>query len=100
MSGHNISTEELYSLICEVGEVARPRISTLTPVALAGAYAMELMLGAIGEKTPLPAGGMMMATLFDYIVSGSELQKLGITPRTVTETLVDAIKWYRQIGYC
>jgi len=43
---------------------------------------------------------MMMATLFDYIVSGNELQKLGITPRPLSETLVDAIKWYRQVGYC
>jgi hypothetical protein len=61
---------------------------------------MELMLGMVGEKTRLPAGGMMMATLFDYIVSGNELQKLGITPRPLSETLVDAIKWYRQVGYC
>jgi dihydroflavonol-4-reductase len=100
ISGHDISTEELYSLICRLGGVPRPRISTATSVALASAYAIELTLGAIGEKTRLPAGGMMMATLFDYMVSGSELQKLGIVPRPLTETLVDAIKWYRQVGYC
>ena len=79
MSGHDISTEELYSLICELGGVRCPSISTATTVAIASAYTMELMLGMVGEKTPLPAGGMMMATLFDYIVSGNELQKLGIT---------------------
>ena len=100
MSGHDISTEELYSQICKLGGVPSPRISTATTVALAGAYAMELMLGTIGEKTRLPAGGMMMATLFDYMVSGNELRELGITPRPLTETLVDAIKWYRQVGYC
>jgi nucleoside-diphosphate-sugar epimerase len=100
MSGHDISTEELYSQICKLGGVPSPRISTATTVALAGAYAMELMLGTIGEKTRLPAGGMMMATLFDYMVSGNELRELGITSRPLTETLVDAIKWYRQVGYC
>jgi dihydroflavonol-4-reductase len=100
MSGHDISTQELYSLICQLGGVPRPRISTATTVALAGAYAMELMLGTIGEKTRLPTGGMMMATLFDYMVPGSELRKLGMTARPLTSTLVDAIKWYRQIGYC
>ena len=100
MGGHDISTEELYSMICRLGGVPRPRISTATTVALASAYAMELMLGTIGEKTRLPAGGMMMATLFDYLVSGNELQGLGVTPRPLTETLVDAIKWYRQVGYC
>jgi dihydroflavonol-4-reductase len=100
MSGHDISTDDLYSLICQLGGVPRPRISTATTVALASAYAMELMLGMIGEKTRLPAGGMMMATLFDYMVSGAELRELGIAPRPLTETLVDAIEWYRRIGYC
>ncbi len=74
MSGHDISTEELYSSICELGGVPRPRISTATTFALAGAYSMELMLGMIGEKTRLPSGGMMMATLFDYMVSGDEMR--------------------------
>ena len=100
MSGHDITTEELYSRICELGGVPRPRISMATTVALAGAYAVELMLGTIGEKTRLPAGGMMMATMFDYVVAASESKELGITPRPLTETLIDAIKWYRQIGYC
>ena len=100
MSGHDISTAELYSLICELGGVAPPRFSAPASFALAGAYAMELMLGAIGEKPLLPAGGMMMATLFDYMVRGQELQQLGVTPRPVSETVVDAIKWYREIGYC
>jgi dihydroflavonol-4-reductase len=100
MSGHDISTGELYSLICELGGVPRPRISTATTLALTGAYAMELMLGTIGEKTRLPAGGIMMATLFDYMVSGKQLSEFGIIPRPLSETIVDAIKWYRKIGYC
>jgi dihydroflavonol-4-reductase len=100
MSGHDIPTEELYSLICELGGVPRPRISTATTLALTGAYAMELMLGTVGEKTRLPAGGIMMATLFDYMVSGRQMSELGVTPRPLSETIVDAIKWYRKIGYC
>lgn len=100
MSGHNISTEGLYSMICELGRVPRPRLSTPATLAVAGAYAMELMLGAVGQKTPLPSGGMMMATLFDYMVAGGKWSELGITPRPLSETIVDAIKWYRQIGYC
>ena len=100
MSGHNISTEELYALICELGGVPRPMMTTAAGLAVAGAYAMELMLGAIGETTLLPTGGMMMAALFDYMAVGKELQELGITPRPLSETIVDAIKWYRQIGYC
>jgi dihydroflavonol-4-reductase len=100
MSGHNISTEGLYSMICELGGVPSPRITTASSLALAGAYAMELMLGAAGEQTRLPSGGMMMAALFDYMVASKDLEELGVTPRPLSETIVDAIKWYRQIGYC
>jgi hypothetical protein len=34
------------------------------------------------------------------MVAGGELSELGITPRPLSETIVDAINWYRQIGYC
>ena len=100
MGAFDISTDELYSLICKLGGSPPPRLSTAAPFALAGAYAMELLLGTIGEKTRLPAGGMMMASLFDHIVHGTELQDLGIVPRPLSETILDAIKWYRHIGYC
>lgn len=100
MTGHNILTNELYSLICEIGGVPPPRLSTAPNLAIAGAYLAELMWGAIDEKTPLPAGGMMMATLFDYMPPSEQLQELAITPRPLSETITDAIQWYRQIGYC
>ena len=100
MSGYDISTDDLYSQICQLGNVPKPRISTATSVALAGAYAMEMALGTIGERTPLPAGGMMMATLFDYMVPSGRLRKLGVTPRPLSQTIVDAINWYKRIGYC
>lgn len=100
MSGHKIMTNEMYSLICEIGGVPPPRFSTASRLAIAGAYVAELMWGAVDEKTPLPAGGMMMATLFDYMPPSEQLQELGITPRPLSETIADAIEWYRQIGYC
>jgi dihydroflavonol-4-reductase len=100
MSGHNISTEELYSTICELGKVSRPGFSTASGAALAAAYALELVIGSVGQRTSLPAGGMMMASLFDYMSPGQLLQELGINPRPISETILDAIKWYRQIGYC
>jgi dihydroflavonol-4-reductase len=100
MSGHNVSTKELYSLICEIAGVPPPRFTMATSFAIAGAYVGELMLAAIDAKTKLPSGGMMMATLFDYMSPSQQLQELGVTPRPISETVTDAIRWYRQIGYC
>jgi dihydroflavonol-4-reductase len=100
MAGRDISTDELFSLICELGGVPRPKISTEATLALAGALWIELMLGTLSEGPGLPAGRVMMATLFDYMAPGPALEDFGITPRPISETIVDAIKWYRQIGYC
>lgn len=100
MSGHNISTKELYSLICEIAGVSPPRFTMATGLAIAGAYVGELILGSIGEKTILPAGGMLISASFDYMSSCQQLQELGVTPRPTSETITDAINWYRQIGYC
>jgi dihydroflavonol-4-reductase len=100
MSGHNILTKELYSLICNIAGVSLPKFTMAPTLAIAGAYVGELMLGLIGEKTILPAGGMMISRSFDYASSRQQMQELGITPRPLSRTIKDAIDWYRQIGYC
>ncbi len=100
LSGHSVSTHELYSRICRIGGVPPPRLSASASATLMSAYWIETMFTAIGRKSPLPSGGMMMATAFDYLVPGNELEELGINLRPLDETLADAIGWYREIGYC
>jgi dihydroflavonol-4-reductase len=101
LGAHDIMTNDLYSLICEVGGVSPPpRYSMPTSFAIAGTYLMELTFGVMGRKPLLPSGGMMMATTFDYLDRTDALAELGITPRPLSETIADAIQWYREIGYC
>jgi dihydroflavonol-4-reductase len=100
LSGHTISTDTLYLTICQIGGAPPPRITSSASFALMGSYCMEAALGLIGRKTPLLSGGMMMATAFDYLETGSELKQLGVTPTPLAATIADAIQWYRDIGYC
>jgi dihydroflavonol-4-reductase len=100
LSGHDVSTHELYSAICRIGGVPPPRLSASSSLTLMSAYWIETMFTAIGRRTPLPSGGMMMATEFDYLVPGKELIELGIKLRPLADTISDAIRWYREIGYC
>jgi len=101
LGAHDIMTNDLYSLICEVGGVSPPpRYSMPTSFAIAGTYLMELTFGVMGRKPLLPSGGMMMATTFDYLERTDSLAELGITPRPLSDTIADAISWYREIGYC
>jgi dihydroflavonol-4-reductase len=101
LGAHDILTNDLYSLICELGGVSpQSRYSVPPSWAILGSYFMELTFRLMGRKPLLPSGGMMMATTFDYLDRTDTFRELGITPRPLSETIADAIAWYRQIGYC
>lgn len=100
MTAHTISTYEFYSLVCQMGGVPTPPIASSATLAMAGSYLVELAYSMLGQQTPIISAGMMMATAVDYLHAESALNALGITPRPLTETINDAIKWYRTIGYC
>lgn len=100
LGAHSISLKELYGLICDLGGVPRLRLVANAGLTLIGAYWLELTLGAMGRKTMVPVGPMMMARGFDHLPSSGEFEALGIKPRPLRETIADSIKWYREIGYC
>jgi dihydroflavonol-4-reductase len=100
LSAYKIPTRDLYSFICEVAGVPAPKYSLATEPVLLGAYWLELMLSLAGLEAPLPSGAIMIPTAFEYLESGKELEDLGVTPRPPLETIADAIRWYRHIGYC
>jgi dihydroflavonol-4-reductase len=100
MTGRNISTEDFYAMICQVGGVPMPRFVTATTLAMFGSYWVEVMFSMLGQQTPIISAGMMMATAIDYLDTGDVLEQLGIAPRPLVDTIADAIKWYRAIGYC
>ncbi len=100
ISGHQISTYDFYSLICRLGGVKTPRFATSATLAMIGSYLLEMGYSVLGQQTPIITAGMMMATAIDYLETGSALKGLGIVPRPLSETVRDAIEWYRMIGYC
>jgi dihydroflavonol-4-reductase len=99
-TAHAVSTEELYALVCRMGGVPMPRLSSSTNFAMFTSYLTELLYSAMGQQTPIISAGMMMATAIDYLDRPSALSETGIAPRPLAETIRDAITWYRAIGYC
>jgi len=100
LSGHDIGTHALYSLICQIGGVPSPRFSNPTIPAIIAAYWFETILNAIDREAFVPSGGMMMATAFDYLTRASDLKQLAVVLRPLSQTIRDAIIWYQHIGYC
>jgi nucleoside-diphosphate-sugar epimerase len=54
----------------------------------------------MGATPPLPALAPMLTMLHDSFDPSDLQMELDITPRPLSQTLTDAIDWYRQIGYC
>ena len=100
MAGHTISTSDLYALICQMGNVPMPPYAPSATLAALGSYWTEVAFNILGQQTPIISAGMMMATAFDYLESSRLSNAPGVVPRPLEQTIVDAIKWYRTIGYC
>jgi dihydroflavonol-4-reductase len=100
LSGHNISVEMLFSWICEIGRVRPPRTCVPTSLAVAGSYWAELALTLLGQSTPMPSLFLMLASALDCPTRDRRQVELGIAPRPLYGTILDAIDWYRRIGYC
>lgn len=100
MTGCNVSTHDLYSSICEIAGVTAPTFATSSTLAMFWSYWTEIMFNMLGQQTPIISTGMMMATATDYLHSSRVMEDLGIRSRPLSETIRDAIKWYRTIGYC
>jgi dihydroflavonol-4-reductase len=100
LAGHNISVEALYTWICEMGGITPPRATAPISLGVIAAYWSEVALDAIGLSPPLPVLAPMLTILHDSFDPSSIQTELGIMPGPLSRTLSDAIKWYRQIGYC
>jgi len=100
LAGHDISVRDLYALICRLGGVPSPRLSTNAGLATFATYALEFALNIFGMEAPLHSAGMMIAAAFDDQLPRSAFPELGIEPRPLAQTISDSIEWYRSIGYC
>lgn len=99
LHGHNISTEELFAWICEIAGTATPSHRFPLSFLALSAYTAEALLGLAGLRTPLPSLVPILISQQERITSG-RASELRIPVRPLSETLNDAIDWYRALGYC
>ncbi len=100
LDGHNISTDELFDWICEVGGVAPPRYRIPLSLTSASAFVVEALCGLAGWPAPLPSIVPILIAQHEWITAGRIHHELGISPRPLSETLADSVQWYRSLGYC
>ena len=97
---NNISLQELFSAIAEVGRVTAPRFKI--PYAAAQAYANFSLLVAnhVTHKPPLLApGALQVLHLFKKMDSTKAIKELGLPQTPLRETIRRTVDWYRENGY-
>jgi dihydroflavonol-4-reductase len=98
--GHNISNENLFRWICEIGGVKPPPFTAPSSTAVIATWFSEMTLGALGVEPPLPALVAMLTYIHGYLPPSTVQIDLGLVPRPLSRTLLETIEWYRAIGYC
>ena len=100
LGGHNIMVQEFVATVAYV--LGRPHPIVTLPIELVG-WPLRLMANlAIWLGLP---GSVSLAYLLEAVQAGQWVdntkaqQELDFRPRSLTETLVDAIAWFREHGY-
>ncbi len=100
LSGHNITSDELFSWICQIGEAQPPRIFVPASLSVFGSYVVELAFTSLGQPSPIPSLAVALLCEHQWLSPSTAQCELGVFPQSLSGTLRDAIAWYRQIGYC
>ena len=98
--GHNIRVDELSEQICDMAGVPAPRLKAPLMMTLAGAYWAETAAAMVGRKSAWPSLPMLLTGAGHAVEISPAQQALGVAPRALSQTLADALAWYRQIGRC
>jgi len=100
LSGYNIPAHVLFSWICELGGAKPPAFSVPSTIAAFGGIWIELVARMLGHERGFRSLGPIMLSQHEFVPPSPVLAELGVTLRPFYATLVDAIDWYRRIGYC
>ena len=92
--------DDLIQQICDMAGVPAPRLKAPLMMTLAGAYWAETAAAMVGRKSAWPSLPMLLTGAGHAVEISPAQQALGVAPRALSQTLADALAWYRQIGRC
>ncbi|MBX7104312.1 MAG: NAD-dependent epimerase/dehydratase family protein [Gemmataceae bacterium] len=97
LGAENWSIQKLFMWVAWQTGAAAPRIAVPYPVALATAMVSEWIADVFTGRIPAASmTGVRLTRRKMEFDSSRSLAELGIAPRPVTESLIEAIGWFRQ----
>jgi dihydroflavonol-4-reductase len=99
--GHeNLSIREVFAALAKLTGLPEPHRRVPYAVALAAAYVSEWVADVVTHRVPAATvTGVKLTQRVMHFDAGSSLLELGLRPRPVSESLRDAVQWFRGVGW-
>jgi dihydroflavonol-4-reductase len=99
--GHeNLSIREVFGLLADLTDLPRPRWRVPYAVALTAAYVSEFVADVYTHQPPAATvTGVKLTRRRMHFDAHRSLEELGLKPRPVTQSLADAVAWFRGMGW-
>lgn len=95
----NWTMREAMQVLSELTGLPAPRWQVPYSLALAGAYANELLSRFTGRPPKAPIGGVRMARYKMFFDPSKAIRELGLPQTPPRQALADAVEWFRAHGY-
>jgi dihydroflavonol-4-reductase len=99
--GHeNLSIREVFTRLAQLTGLPEPRWRVPYGVALAAAYVSEFVADVFTHRIPAATvTGVKLTRRVMHFDARRSLEELGLQPRPVTQSLMDAVSWFREMGW-
>jgi dihydroflavonol-4-reductase len=100
LGAENWSIRRVFTHVAKLVGAVEPRWRVPYPVALAAAYASEFIADAITGRVPAATvTGVKLTRRRMHFDATRSLAELGIAPRPVSDSIAEAVGWFREVGW-
>ncbi|MCC7537727.1 MAG: NAD-dependent epimerase/dehydratase family protein [Deltaproteobacteria bacterium] len=100
LGDHNVTHEEFFRLVCDVGGVKFPDRLIPGPVTWAMGWAMEAYADKVSHQAPLTTyRTMRYGSRLAFFDPGKARRELGLPSTPLRATVQKAVRWFRDNGY-
>jgi dihydroflavonol-4-reductase len=100
LGAENWSIRRVFTHVAKLVGAAEPRWRVPYPVALAAAYVSELVADAVTGCIPAATvTGVKLTRRRMHFDASRSLAELGVAPRPLTDSIADAVAWFRIVGW-
>ncbi len=96
LSGHNLTLEELFSLLSHASGIPAPRFKVPYLLALTGSYIEEWICKLTGKMPQSSVTGVKLCRRSLAFNGSKTWELLGHTPRPIEESIRDAVRWHQK----